>query len=102
MRLSLINMIQPDHLQLPKFQLQGACAGIYFLYHDDELAYIGRGWNCLLRVAEHARKASTKIFTHWSFMPIENSFEINSTERQLINKYSPKFNKTYIKLIKLP
>ena len=91
-------MNQPDHLQLPKIQLQGACAGIYFLYHDNELVYIGRGWNCLLRVAEHTRKESIKAFTHWSFIPIENPDEIISIERQLINKYAPKFNKTYINI----
>ena len=91
-------MNQQDHLELPKIQLQGACAGIYFLYHDHELVYIGRGWNCLLRVAEHTRKDSVKIFTHWSFMPIENPYDIKVTERLLINKYAPKFNKTYINI----
>jgi hypothetical protein len=36
--------------------LSGACAGVYFLFDKDKLVYVGQGWNCFLRVAEHTRK----------------------------------------------
>ena len=37
-------------------QRLGNVSGVYFLFDGDELVYIGQGWNCLLRVAEHTRK----------------------------------------------
>lgn len=47
----------------------------YIFCITDELVYIGQGWNCVLRVAEHTRKDSDKVFTHWSFFPVENESE---------------------------
>lgn len=83
-----------DHpSNLPKIPLAGSCSGVYFLYHGDELVYIGQGWNCLLRVAEHTRKDSDKVFTHWSFFPVENESERKDLERQLRAQHKPKFNR---------
>ena len=86
-------MALPDHTQLPKHPLGGSCSGVYFLYDGDELVYIGQGWNCLLRVAEHTRKESDKVFTHWSFHPVPDEAERKSLERQLRAKFKPKFNR---------
>lgn len=66
---------------------------MYFLYHGEELVYIGQGWNYLLRVAEHTRKDSDKVFTHWSFFPVENESERKDLERQLRAQHKPKFNR---------
>jgi len=74
-------------------KLEGNCNGIYFLFDEQELVYIGRGWNCLLRVAEHTRKDSDKKFTSWNYMYIENNQERNNMERTLIQTYKPKYNK---------
>lgn len=82
-----------DFSSLPRIPLQGPCSGIYFLYHDNELVYIGEGWNCLLRVAEHTRKDSDKLFTHWSFLPVEGRDERKRLERELRHQYKPKFNR---------
>ncbi len=86
-------MAREDYTQLPKIPLQGPCSGLYFLYDSDELVYIGQGWNCLLRVAEHTRKDSDKIFTHWSFLPIEDPVERKQLEFELRRKHKPKFNR---------
>lgn len=86
-------MINEDYLRLPKFPLGGSCSGVYFLYQEEELVYIGQGWNCLLRVAEHTRKDSDKKFTHWSFLPVEDEVERKRLERELRTKHKPKFNR---------
>lgn len=82
-----------DHSNLSKAPLQGSCSGVYFLYENEELVYIGQGWNCLLRVAEHTRKDSDKIFTHWSFLPVPDESERKSLEKELRAKFKPKFNR---------
>lgn len=75
----------------------GQCNGIYFLFNEENLVYIGKGWNCLLRVAEHTRKESknNKIFSHWSFIEIPESENLGSIERELIRKYKPMLNKIH-------
>jgi len=66
---------------------------VYFLFHENELVYIGEGWNCFLRVAEHRRKESEKVFTSWNFMLIEDERERKALERVLRDKLKPKYNK---------
>lgn len=77
------------------FKLEGNCSGIYFLFDGDELVYIGKGWNCLLRVAEHTRKDSDKSFNSWSYIPIDDKNEYCRLEKELIKKFSPKYNKKF-------
>lgn len=76
-------------------KLQGNCSGIYFLFDGDELVYIGKGWNCLLRIAEHTRKDSNKKFTSWEYLHIEDKTEYSRLEKKLIKLYSPKYNVTF-------
>jgi excinuclease UvrABC nuclease subunit len=75
------------------FQATGNVSGVYFLFHEQDLVYVGQGWNCLLRVAEHTRKDSDKIFTHWNFVPIKSESERKQVERELRQSLSPKYNK---------
>ena len=74
-------------------ELKGNYSGVYFLFDGKELVYVGKGWNCFLRIAEHTRKDSDKIFTSWNYIHIEDEAEYNALERKLINKYSPKYNR---------
>jgi excinuclease UvrABC nuclease subunit len=76
-------------------KLEGNLSGIYFLFNEDELVYIGKGWNCLLRVAEHTRKDSDKVFTSWDYFHIESKKEYSALEKELIKKHAPKYNKTF-------
>ena len=82
-----------EKLHASSNKLEGNCSGIYFLFDGQELVYVGKGWNCLLRIAEHTRKDSDKKFTSWNYMYIENDRERNELERALIRTYKPKFNK---------
>ena len=86
-------MLFDEYNQLPKIPLAGSCSGVYFLYCGDELVYIGEGWNCLLRVAEHTRKDSDKIFTHWSFFAVADKSQRKQLERALRGKHKPKYNR---------
>jgi excinuclease UvrABC nuclease subunit len=78
-------------------KLEANCPGIYFLFHNEDLVYIGKGWNCLLRIAEHTRKDSVKKFTSWNYIRIDEIEEYNRIEKELIKKYKPIYNKTFIK-----
>ena len=77
--------------------LMGNVSGVYVLFHNDDVVYVGQGWNCFLRVAEHTRKDSDKIFTHWNFVEISSELERKLFERELINEYRPKYNRTFMK-----
>lgn len=85
-----INILSNSQTSVP---IQGNVSGVYFLFHNDEVVYIGQGWNCFLRVAEHTRKDSCKTFTHWSFIEIKSETDRKALERELIKKHRPKFNR---------
>lgn len=82
-----------DELHRAASPLQGARSGVYFLFAGEELVYVGEGWNCLLRVAEHTRKESTKSFLSWNFLPVDDRYERKALERQLRHQYKPRFNR---------
>jgi len=84
---------KPSSLRRAAAALVGNVSGVYFLFEGDELVYIGEGWNCFLRVAEHTRKESTKKFTHWSYLEIPSRSERKIVERTLRAQYSPRYNK---------
>ncbi len=84
-----------DALHRSSKPLVGNVSGLYFLFNGPELVYIGKGWNCLLRIAEHTRKNSDKNFTSWEFVPIADEAEYSRLERELIQQHSPRYNKTY-------
>jgi len=86
-------MANIKELNQASIALVGACSGVYFLFDDDELVYIGQGWNCLLRVAEHTRKDSNKVFNKWNFIRIEDEEERKDRERELRAQLKPRFNK---------
>lgn len=83
-------------LQTSSQPMLGNTSGVYFLFQENELVYIGQGWNCILRVAEHTRKDSEKIFSHWNFIAIESEYERKQVEKELLKIYAPKFNKQLV------
>jgi excinuclease UvrABC nuclease subunit len=82
-----------DALRHASHETVGHRSGVYFLFQGEELVYVGEGWNCFLRVAEHTRKDSDRVFTHWNFIPAESKEERKAIERALRRQYKPKFNK---------
>lgn len=87
------NQLDIEQLRKDAAQLQGACSGVYFLFSEEELVYVGEGWNCLLRVAEHTRRDSNKTFLRWNFMPIDDEQERKTLERDLRRHHRPRYNK---------
>jgi predicted GIY-YIG superfamily endonuclease len=79
--------IDIDELKFTSYKLDGNCSGVYFLFNENELVYIGKGWNCLLRIAEHTRKDSDKIFTSWNYIHIKDRNEYDALENG-VNQYS--------------
>jgi len=90
--------IDIDDLAENAYKKVGQCNGIYFLFNEGNLVYVGKGWNCFLRVAEHTRKEpnNNKMFTHWNFIEIPESENLGTIERALIQKYRPPLNKTHL------
>ena len=88
-------MKEIDELHKTSKTLDGHYSGIYFLFDEKEIVYIGKGWNCFLRVAEHTRKDSDKKFTSWNYVRIDDVNEYNRIEKELIKKYNPRYNKTH-------
>ena len=85
--------IDPHALRTNSIPRAGNVSGVYFLFDGDELVYVGQGWNCLLRVAEHTRKDSDKVFTHWNFVEIQSESERKDMERALRKSHSSKYNR---------
>lgn len=66
---------------------------IYYLYHENEIVYIGQT-NCLMRrISEHY---NDKIFDTFSFFIVDGSkMERLQLEKDLIKKNQPKYNQTF-------
>jgi excinuclease UvrABC nuclease subunit len=87
--------IDLEQLKKTAKKLEGNTPGIYFLFNDDELVYIGKGWNCLLRVAEHTRRDSNKVFTSWEYVQIDDKEKYDELEKSLIREFRPQYNRTH-------
>ena len=82
-----------EQLRNDAIQLQGSRSGVYFLFSENDLVYIGEGWNCSLRVAEHTRRDSNKVFRSWNFIPVDDEQERKALERELRLEYRPLYNR---------
>lgn len=75
---------------------------VYALWDEDKIVYIGQSTRVEARVASHQY---TKSFTEYSYFECENEYDMVGTESFLINKLSPKYNKSlgegYISINKL-
>lgn len=63
--------------------------GIYFLFKNYELIYIGQSEDIFKRVPEHR---GSKDFNNWLYIEYENE-NLNNVEAEFILKYQPKENK---------
>ena len=88
-----LNRLDITQLRNEAIQLQGACPGVYLLWSREQLVYVGEGWNCFLRVAEHTRRDSNKAFLTWNFIPIDDKGKRKSFERDLRRQRRPRYNK---------
>jgi hypothetical protein len=87
--------------------------GVYFLYDKNKiLVYVGKTVTCIKqRIHSHLKEVPSKYLTekeknwhlnkrggykYFSYLPMEDSQEIDSKEIELITKYKPVYNKEYI------
>lgn len=65
--------------------------GIYFLYKDAELVYIGKSEvNVYKRIEEHK---AVKSFTHFKILEIPSHVNLRDIEYNLIKHFMPSLNK---------
>lgn len=64
--------------------------GIYFLFKDNELVYIGQSEDIYKRVPSHL---FSKDFNNWNYIEYVND-DLNTLEAEFILKYRPKHNKS--------
>jgi len=65
-------------------------SGIYFLYVDDEIVYIGQSINMYARIMQHAKCID---YEYVKFFVCGQS-EMNDTEARFIMRFKPKHNKS--------
>ena len=92
---TLVRVMHSFAVDHEEHQLIGNVSGVYLLYQNDDVVYVGQGWNCLLRVAEHTRKESVIEFTSWRYIPIEGDQRRRAEEKKLIEKYQPRYNRQH-------
>ena len=76
-------------MKLVKFEMPKI--GVYFLYKNDDLVYIGQSINIFNRLYSHVENG--KDFDFYSFVKCDTQKEAETFERYLINKYKPILNK---------
>ena len=64
--------------------------GIYFLFYDDELVYIGQSENVHKRVPCHI---VDKKFNNWNYIEYPEE-DLDELEAEYILKYQPKYNQS--------
>ena len=78
-------------MSIPDTRYQASLTGIYFLFRDNVLQYIGQSQNVMQRVGQHLRNKQFDTFTY-----IEcNIAELNDMEIRYIRQYNPPLNHAY-------
>jgi excinuclease UvrABC nuclease subunit len=77
------------------------CGGVYFLYIDDELVYVGRSVNLKMRLAEHlVRNSNSKVYindvTRIDCIKVDDIIDQQIYELHAIKTLKPKYNKSKI------
>ena len=63
--------------------------GVYFLFDQDSLIYIGKSENVFRRLNDHVRN---KFFDNYSFIKCNTEKDASSLEKEMIIKYKPALN----------
>lgn len=65
--------------------------GVYFLFLNEEIVYIGQSQNVYVRIQNHINE-KVKVFNRAfvQFIPLE--FDLQEVEKHYILKYRPKYN----------
>jgi len=82
--------IKLDKLKRININNSNKC-GIYCLFMDKKIVYIGKSVNIDIRVNTHNNE-DFKVFDEYSYIEVDEK-HLDVFERILINKYLPKYNK---------
>lgn len=74
-------------------QLIEKSSGVYALYHEDELYYVGRATQLRRRVNQHLKDRHDASWTHFSIYLISNDSHIGEIESLLVRIANPKGNR---------
>lgn len=82
-----------DPCKLHRYNPKPIC-GIYFLFDEDEIVYIGQSRGIVGRVAEHARLSISirVVFTSYAFIKVPET-DLDLIEIFWIQRVKPKFNR---------
>ncbi len=81
-------------------ELIGNSHGIYALYDENELYYVGKSTDLKNRVKQHLRDRHLASWTHFSLYLVRNAEQINEIESLLIRIANPKGNTKKYKIDK--
>lgn len=82
-------------MKLENLQCLRKKLGVYFLYENKELVYIGYSGNMYVRILEHLVEGE-KTFTHFKACECSNATFAEVLEVKLISLYTPKYNKLIV------
>ena len=74
-------------------ELVGSSPGIYALYDDDMLYYVGKSTDLRKRVKQHLRDRHYASWTHFSLYLVKKEQHINDIESLLVRIANPKGNR---------
>lgn len=78
----------PEAEDLRKHNLK-LISGVYLLYHEGELVYVGQSFNIIQRIWYHTRDIEFDSYSYIS----ANAANIDRIEEHYITKYQPRLNK---------
>lgn len=82
-----------DISSLPLLKIKNI-KGIYFLYKNNDIVYIGQTKNLISRLAVHLADKN-KDFDSYKFLELPHNMNLNKLERFLIKKFKPEYNILY-------
>lgn len=62
--------------------------GVYFLFHEGKLVYLGASQDIMMRVRQHSYK---KVFDRFAYIEVPLA-DLDMTERILLTRHRPKYN----------
>lgn len=71
--------------------LKAHISGVYFLYSEEKLVYVGQSNNIYSRIADHSTDGEMRFDT-WNYEEINDPTERISRERSAIMLYKPPLN----------
>ena len=90
-----ISEIELDYLLDRRQPVDQKCVGIYFLFENDEVVYVGQALDMASRIRTHIVESKKSFSSHAQIaVPEEKHHLLNEIEAYFIHKFQPKYNIT--------